>query len=896
MTLQLAVYREFGSLKAPVVRRLQPGQTLAEMRAQMTCLPHDFDTRGVICINGRKVQRGAWHLITPKAVANGVTVEVTFHAPPMGGGGQEGGGKNVLAIVAGIALTALTGFVAGGGLAAKLGFSAKLFGAGTIGATLAAAGVSLVGSLLLAALVPPPTVSTGKSITNAGAASAEGNILEPNGAIPRVLGTRKVYPPLACEPFTYFDGPDELVEAIYVLAGPHDITDIRVGAAAIEGLSNVDFETRVGFPGELPLQLVERQARTEGLQTELRGYAVDAGDGVTLETSTGDLSAALPQPVTLATRDAPDEQWLHLIFPGGINKSASDTAFLRVPLRLRIRAVGSATWINLPELHFAAATARQLRATIKLIWTDDATSSPGAAGTEGWIEARISTPEQTQSPPAAAWAADAYFDDGAGDAWMSQGNIGTTAVQRVLMDRYTCTIVLDTAVFPKGRYEIEVKRGQQVENANYSSAAYTVSGTVWDLFGYAGTPARIAETRNGVADSLVLLRSVGVWNEHPIPGDGLAIIAIRARNRQMDRVSCQAGGWVRDWDGTDWRAWAVTSNPAPHMFDILAGRQNLDPVPLGVIDSAGLVAWRTACTALGYEVNALIEDATVDDAGRIVASCGYAKPYQSEIWGVVRDKDRSADAPVQVFTPRNSSGFQWTKAFPRFPEGFRVNFRDITRDYDSHQITVFRPGVSNDTGRLEQVTYEGLVTEAEVRARAAYDQAQLERRGVFYTLKAPAEAIICRRGDLVGVQHDALELHGGSARVIDITFDGAGDIAAVKLDGFVPFRNNGDFLGSADILAETDILALGAKTGALIRRAASNTVHELTGATGDTDTLTFATPIDPTGIEIGTLIATGPLASEVKRLIVFDIEPDEDLTATITMVDEAPGIVPDLSI
>ena len=697
-------------------------------------------------------------------------------------------------------------------------------------------------------------------------------------------------------PHTYYDGPDEVVEAIYVLNGPHQISDIRIGAAAIAGLSNVEYEMREGWPGDLPISLVERQARTEALQSELRGYAVDANDGRTLETVTGDFASALPQPITLATRDAPDEHWLHLIFPGGLNKNASDTDRLRVPVRLRIRQVGSATWTNLPELHFSAATPRQLRATIKLVWTGDASSSPGAAVTEGWVEAHIATPAQTQAPAGDPWAADAYFDGGAGDTWVNASNLGATRVQRVLMNRYTATIVLDTAVFPKGRYEIEVVRGQQVLNANWSASAYTVSGTVWDLFNYAGTPGKIAESRNGISDSLVLLRSVSIWNEHPLPGSGLAVIVVRARNRSLERVSCVAGGYVRDWDGTGWRTWAVTSNPAPHYRDVLAGWQNLDPVPLPIIDNAGLVSWRSACTALGYQVNALIEDATVDDALRITASCGYAKPYQSEIWGVIRDYDRSAEAPVQIFTLRNSSGFQWTKAFARLPEGFRVNFRDATRDYDNHQFTVFRPGVSSDTGRLEQVTYEGLTTGAEVTARANYDLAQLDRRSVFYTLGAAAEAIICRRGDLVGVQHDALELYSGSARVIDTTFDGAGDIISVRLDGAVPVRNAAtDILGSADILAEPDILALGQKTGAMIRRAASISVHTLAGATGDTDTLTFAAPISPTGISIGTLVSVGPLASEVKRLIVKDIDPGEDLTATITMVDEAPGVVPDLS-
>ena len=251
---------------------------------------------------------------------------------------------------------------------------------------------------------------------------------------------------------------------------------------------------------------------------------------------------------------------------------------------------------------------------------------------------------------------------------------------------------------------------------------------------------------------------------------------------------------------------------------------------------------------------------------------------------------------MQIFTPRNTRNFQWTKAFARLPDGLRINFRDSSRDYDSHQITVFRPGVSNDSARLEQVTLEGLTQENEIIARGVYDLETLEQRSIFYTLEAPAEAIICRRGDLVGVQHDALEIYSGSARVIDLTLDGSGNITALKLDGTVPVRNAAtDVLGSTDILAEPDILALGQKTGAMIRRAGSITIHTLGGSTGDTDTLTFASAISPIGIGIGTLVSVGPLSSEVKRLIVKDIDPGEDLTATIVMVDEAPGIVPDLT-
>ncbi len=142
-----STYREFGSLDVPEFRFLPEGLSLADMAEAMP-LPPDFGARGVICLNGRPVPRGAWARVRPKAMANGVQVEITFHAVPMGGGNE--GGKSILAIVAGIALTALTGFVASGGLATRFGLTA--FKAGSIAATLAAAGVGIVAVLVLRAM------------------------------------------------------------------------------------------------------------------------------------------------------------------------------------------------------------------------------------------------------------------------------------------------------------------------------------------------------------------------------------------------------------------------------------------------------------------------------------------------------------------------------------------------------------------------------------------------------------------------------------------------------------------------------------------------------------------------------------------------------------------------
>ncbi len=108
------------------------------------------------------------------------------------------------------------------------------------------------------------------------------------------------------------------------------------------------------------------------------------------------------------------------------------------------------------------------------------------------------------------------------------------------------------------------------------------------------------------------------------------------------------------------------------------------------------------------------------------------------------------------------------------PDGLRASFRDASQDYETRQIVVPRPGFVGTPRVLEQVTYEGPVTEAEVIARATYDQEQSRYRSTFYSLDAPVEAIVARRGDLVGVQHDLLSQFAGSARIVNWTLNGSG--------------------------------------------------------------------------------------------------------------------------
>jgi len=880
------IYRPPFSQVAPRIQKLPAGRTLAEMVPLMH-LPSVFHHHGTICVGGHPVPRGAWHLVRPKAVTGGFANVVTFHAPIMGGG--EDGGKNPLALIAAIGLTVLSGgaaaglFGAGGSLAVT--GSSTLFAAGSISANFLAGGISLIGSLLINALVPPPTLDGGEAQDQTRRdASARGNVIAPNGVVPRVIGQRRMFPPLLSEPLVTFDGDDEVVEAVYGLSGPHQLDDIQIGAAPVSTISGLTFETREGFPGDRRISLLQRYGRTEGVGQEIRGHRVSQTDAAALALDT-DVSQAVPQPQVIATRRAPDVHELQLAFSQGLGRPGAPNALQRVPIRIRIRPRGAEAWRNLPEIHYQGADFRQLRATIRLAWRAAEVVAPTAGSAKGFVAAFTETQPQTIAPPSPAWEADAYFYAGSGDAYLNQNNLGSTGIVNLSLSRGTAEFVLDPAEFSPGIYEVEIKRGAAFDAASFTDSTYVYGATVYDFFAYFGTPGRIPAPRSDLSDTLGLIRSVSIWRRAPVTTDAFALIAIRARNQNIERLSVNAGGLVRDWDdgAEDWTDWKVTSNPAPHYRDVLVGAQNADPLPMGNLDDDGLLEWRDACTDAGHTCDVVLNDTSVGEALSVIAACGYARTYQSDRWGVIRDYDRSAEPPVQLFTPRNTAGFSWSKAFKSLPDGLRVTFDDASQDYEARQISVFRRGITIDTGLMEQVRYEGVTTEAAAIARAEYDMAQLEKRATFFSFDTGFDALSCRRGSLVGVVNDAVARNVGYGRVLE------GYPGGVVLDADIPCSNEPDVYAVTDMYAVADIWALGERTEAQIRYPDGDVVSvPLSNATGETDTLQFAETIDR--VPEGALIATRVLVSEYRRMIVFDMNFKGDNAASMRLVDEAPEI------
>lgn len=890
--------------------------TIAEIVAGLDDLPRGFERWGEVRINGDLVPRKMWRHARPKYRPRNETV-VSLHAPirgPSGGGGQGGGGgKNTFALIASIAVLVAAAAVSFG-VFGTLG-SFAIGSAVITGAQIAGAVIGIGGALAIAALVPPPSLSAqpggsqqaavsssgSATPTNPSAASLSGNVLSPGSSVPRVIGTMRLFPPLICNPLVEVVGDLEFVEAVFALAGPHTLANVESNGTAVNSLTQVQTQLVEGKGTDAIQNLVTRQSVTTQTNAELAGHLLDKTTQFQLQDQ-GNPAADVPQIQTLTSRKGPDEVWINLAWPSGLYKGDVLGTAVNQAVRIQFRRRSDSTFIKCPELHFSQNQAGSFQKVIRLKWGAIPTPPNTPPTNQGPVYAFKHVPGQdgsTATPASAGWDADPYFSAASGNDLLSASAFGPGSnVKNTELYSDKAIFYLDPAIFPQDDfYEIQVVRSCPYLPGSFNTSNYQYTGTVYDLFQYytTGGVSRIPVDVTNYQDRVIATRMSSVWNQNPIQSLDFATISIRASGQALSQVSVLAAGYVNDWNGSSWSTFGTTSNPAPHLYDILTGSLGNSSIDASLVDSAEIVTWRQHCIDQGYTVNAVIEGKTYADAVNVCCNAGYASVRHNEKWGVISDRDRSADAPVQIFTARNMANFSWTRAFANLPSGILAIFQDSANEYQQAQAIIFDDPSREDADNLQQMTYDGLVTLADVTQRAHFDLDQAKGRFTFYSGDVPIEAIVAQRGDLVAVQHDTLITQAGFSRIIAIARD-TDTITGFTLDGSVPTNTTTDFFSTPNIFVVPNIFLLGQKTGITIRLKGGNgfITREITAAVnGDNTVVLFKTPLlDPgtSEIDLDCLVAVGPLGSEHKRLIVYGVAPKDDFLATMTFVDEAPQL------
>ncbi len=354
----------------------------------------------------------------------------------------------------------------------------------------------------------------------------------------------------------------------------------------------------------------------------------------------------------------------------------------------------------------------------------------------------------------------------------------------------------------------------------------------------------------------------------------LAMTAIRVRasnqlNGNIDGFTGVVTSICKDWNGSSWIT-RPTRNPASLFRYVLQHPANAQAVADSDIDLTALAAWHSYCSGAKFMCDMLVVDQrSILEVLRDIAACGRASPaLRDGKWTVIVDKPNSTIA--QHFTPANSWGFEGQRAYPKLPHAFRVQFNNSERSWIADEMIVYNDGYSAVNATLfEALNLPGVTTRDAIYKHARFHFAQLKLRPETYTLNADIEHLICQRGDKVLVTHDVPMWGSGAGRIKE----------------FVS--------GTNIILSEPIPMDNGVQYGLRIRLEDGTSITRTIAAksvAGLYADITLTASITSTQGKAGNLFMVGTVNAESVECLVLAVEPQENMTARLTLVDYAPAV------
>ena len=352
--------------------------------------------------------------------------------------------------------------------------------------------------------------------------------------------------------------------------------------------------------------------------------------------------------------------------------------------------------------------------------------------------------------------------------------------------------------------------------------------------------------------------------QHPDAGElAIKIRATDQLNGVPSSVNYIGQSILPDWNEVD--AWddAPTSNCASLARYLLTSpKVNARPLAVSRLDDASFQAFWTHCDTNNFTFNQLIDfNTTLWDLLLKVCAAGRARPLQIDgLWSIGMDTAQSTS--VQVFTPRNSWGFQGSKVFPDVVHAFRVRFVDEVADYATDEQIVYADGfTSSNATNFESIEFTGVTNWDHIWKQARYYLAVARLQPEIFTFSVDIEHLVCLPMDRIEYQDDVIKVGLGGGRVVSCTtttlvLDAEVIMDNTKADGFygVQFRN-----------------ADGTVTG----------IYPVETETGAVTTLIFFPLEDPAPAAEDDIVVFGEVGAITIPLIVKNIRPGEDLSATL---------------
>jgi hypothetical protein len=420
-------------------------------------------------------------------------------------------------------------------------------------------------------------------------------------------------------------------------------------------------------------------------------------------------------------------------------------------------------------------------------------------------------------------------------------------------DAFSYNVMFDV---PLGRHEIRVRR-------------LTPSNTEYK------TPDGNSNRRRYSASYLQTI--TGYSNNKAItPPAPLAMTSFRIKatnqlNSNIEGITGTVISVCLDWENVilEWVD-RPTRNPASLFRYVLQHPANSQRVTDSKINLDDVIAFHNYCRWNNFKFDmVIVEQRSIYDVLLDICAAGRASPTMRDgQWTVIIDQQKTEIA--QLFSPHNSWGFEGTRTLPKIPHGFRVQFFNEKRGFQDDEMIVYNDGYGPSNAKLfETIQLPGVTNSDTVFKHGRFHLAQLKLRPEIYTINVDIEHLACTRGDLVRVTHDVPMWGLGTGRIRE--------------------RISGTQL----LLDEEMTMAANTPYTIRIRLEDGTNITRTVLAKPDDgyySTIDLANSVDAIQGKADNLFLFGELSSESVELLVLSIEPAENMTARIQMIDYAPDI------
>lgn len=673
-------------------RELEPGRSLAELFP-----PNALSVAMSISVNGRVIPDDELATTQP---AEGDYVVLC----PVPAGGDNSDGKTILRVVAFIVVAYFTAGAGNGWLVGANSITSGLVTAGSLGAAFVVAGATMAGAMLINALLPPPKAkksdedSPSYGIDGPKNTSAEGIVVPVNYGQFRMAGN-------ILNNYVVNAGDTQYLYLLLNMGeGPiASLTDIQIDDQPIGNYKDWEVRTALGTADQQPIDWFASTITPQSVQRKL----------------TTDWQVS-------TTNGEVDKIRLDFLAPAGFwqLKSHTDHEPTTVIVEVQHRKVGTTTWTNLVS-------------TLEVDSRDEVI---------GWLPGYV--PDGTETRVGDNYFKTYTYTAGGQTEYetstttlvgsiVRNGVYSTSGQLRVTgnsTNPFRASVMSDT--LPEGVYEIRYRR-TDAEAPLDGSAEKINSLYLSDI--------------NEIA-----LESVGYRNT--------ALLALKIRlsdqlNGMPNVTALNGGRVVTVWDfATGTWVQRGTSNPAWITLDILTNKRYAGGASFSRIDMTAWKDWAAYCDTKKLTYNGPFDVQTnVWDAANQVARCGHAQIMGvGTKYSVVIER---AAAPTMMFSVANmvkgSFKSQWLPMSDRANE-IQMTFSDKADNYTPHTVRLYDQAAlaAGAPQRTSTVEARGIVT-----LEDAYRELQLMLNLNRYiqrtvTFSAPLEAIVCKPGQVVLVQHD----------------------------------------------------------------------------------------------------------------------------------------------